>query len=409
MAKTITVPGSPRQLYDYTSYWSPEPPNPVVTVGTLSALYTAISNATPNTTIEILPGTYNLTDTLIIGTPNLTFRGATGNRGDVILNGRGMDNASYGNVPHGFWCNTENLHIEDMTLRNFYTHGVTFGSGANAPRLSNLAIRDCGEQFLKVSAFPLRVDNGIIEDCLMEYTAGPPTTDHGAGLGYIGFIDVHRAWNWIVRRNTLKNGHVPDTAAYWWSPAILFWNYSANTIVERNTIINCDRAIALGLDNKTGLYEGGNLVQATDHLGGVVRNNMVTLTPGLFSPERTADSDGQIIVWQSPSTKVLHNTVLTNGQVADALQFRWDTAGSEARNNLFDDSIRTRDAATYASSDNILNAQSNYFVDASQGNLRLSSTGNSSVGTAARQSSCIDDIDGIARSNPTKIGAHIYG
>lgn len=411
MAKTITVPGSPRQLYDYSSYWSPSPPNPVVTVGTLSALYTAIQNATPNTTIELLPGTYSLTDTLVVGTPNLTVKGATGNRGDVIIQGGGMDNGSYssGNAPHGFWCNVSSLNVEDLTIQNFYTHAMTFGAGATSPRLSNCAVRDCGEQFFKVSAFPTRVDNGIIQDCLFEYTNGTPITNHGAGLGYVGFVDVHRGWNWVVRRNTFKDQHTPDTNTYWWAPAVLFWNYSANTTVERNIFLNCDRAIALGLSQQTGLYDDlGNLIQATDHYGGVIRNNMCTLTPGLFSPARQADSDAQIIVWQSPATEVLHNNILTNGQIDSAVQFRWDTAGATARNNLTDDSIRTRDGGTFASSSNTLTAQPSWFVNATQGNLRLSGTGSSNTPTATRQNNCLDDIDGVIRAATTKVGAHIY-
>jgi hypothetical protein len=157
------------------------------------------------------------------------------------------------------------------------------------------------------------------------------------------------------------------------------------------------------------LYDGlGNLIQATDHYGGVIRNNMCTLSSGLFSPARTADSDGQILVWQSPDTEVLHNNILTNGQIDSAVQFRWNTAGASARNNLFDDGIRTRDGGTFATSSNTFTAQPSWFVNAPQGNLRLSGSGSSNTPTASRQNNCLDDIDGAIRAATTKVGAHIY-
>ena len=103
------------------------------------------------------------------------------------------------------------------------------------------------------------------------------------------------------------------------------WNGAGNTITEGNTFINVDRAIAYGLIDRAG-----------DHSGGIIRNNFIYMDPGLFSSGRSAASDGQIIVWDSANTKVHHNTVLTNGNSAFSVEFRFDTGGSQARNNLVD-------------------------------------------------------------------------
>ena len=39
-------------------------------------------------------------------------------------------------------------------------------------------------------------------------------------------------------------------------------------------------------------------------------NNMVYMTPGTYSANRRAGSDALIIVWDSPQTQVLHNSIL---------------------------------------------------------------------------------------------------
>ena len=98
------------------------------------------------------------------------------------------------------------------------------------------------------------VDNGRLEYSWMEYTAGTPSNpSHSGGTGYTQALSAHTVDNWIVRNNLIKNLHTPDGSANLWNPAILFWNYSQNNIVENNTLINTDRAIGMGLiDQATG-------------------------------------------------------------------------------------------------------------------------------------------------------------
>src|SRR5687768_14517275 len=90
--------------------WAPQPVPPlrtpsgtVVNVSTVSELQAAVRNLQSNTTVMIQPGTYQLTETLVVtgGLTNVAIRGATDNRGDVTLVGKGMSNSQYGQVPHG--------------------------------------------------------------------------------------------------------------------------------------------------------------------------------------------------------------------------------------------------------------------------------------------------------------------
>jgi chitodextrinase len=367
----------------------------IVNVSLESQLQSAVANAQTGDTIVLADGTYYLTSTLYLnGKNNVTIRGNAGCDG-VILVGKGMDNANYGNVLFGIWSNSLNTTIAHLTIRDTYDNTIIFNGGAQAPHVYSVKLLNAGSQFIKANptdpANGIGVDNGVVEYSWMEYTAGPPATNHGAGVGYTNGISAHTADNWIIRNNVFKNFHTPDSAAYLWNPAVLMWNHSQNTITEKNIFINVDRAIAYGLVNQSS---------GTDHSGGTIRNNFVYLQPGLMSASRTAGSDGAIIVWDSPNSKVYHNTILTNGNVVKAIEFRFVTTGGEARNNLADAPLGSRDGATFAQSGNYLSATPAMFVSPTSADLHLLDT------TATRANvidhgvvltAVADDIDGNTR------------
>jgi hypothetical protein len=98
----------------------------------------------------------------------------------------------------------------------------------------------------------------------------------------------------------------------------------------------------------------------SDHQGGVIRNNFVYLHPGLMSAGRKARSDGQIVVSGSPTTKGYCNTTLTNGNVMKSIEFRFSSSGAEARNNLANAPIDTRDGASFSPSRHLLTATASF-------------------------------------------------
>jgi len=208
-----------------------------------------------------------------------------------------------------------------------------------------------GTQFVKVNpiSFAEGVDNGIVEYSVMAFTNGPPTIDrNNGGTGYTNGVDIH---------------------------------------AENNVFINVDRAIAYGLINRTH-----------DHQGGVIRNNMIVQAPGLFSAERRTKTDASIIVWDSPNTQVLHNTILNNGNSPNAIDLRWVIDAGEVFNNLTDAPIRHRDQNFFSSRDNITNAEADWFVDPPSGNLRLGLGITAPLGKARRHELAQYDIDGVLRS-----------
>jgi hypothetical protein len=361
----------------------------IVQIATEGQLQNAMNNLRNGDTLLLANGTYMLTSTLyVVNVDDVTIRGSSG-CDDVILVGRGMDNANYGNVPHGIWSNARNTVVAHLTVRDVYTHPIVFNGGAQSPWVYNVKLLNAGEQFIKVN--PLNategVDNGVVEYSVLEYTAGPPATDHGAGIGYTNGLSIHTADNWIIRGNLFRNFHTPDTAAYLWNPAVLVWNHSTNTLTERNTFINADRAIAYGLYDNTG----------SDHQGGTIRNNAIYVQPDLMSAGRKASSDAQILVWDSPGTQVYHNTILTNGNVVKSVEVRFQTAGTEIRNNLADAPLGARNGGSYSQSGNLLTATTNLFVNPAGGDLHLKNTATAAIDQAPPLASVSDDIDSHPR------------
>lgn len=383
----LAQPGSPGDA----------PPLPItgtriVNVATEPQLQSAMGNLQHGDTILLANGTYNLTSSLYInGRHNVTIRGTAGST-NVVLAGKGMDNANHGGVPFGIWSNGTNTTIAHLTIRDTWDNEIIFNSDAQSPRVYCVRLINSGSQFIKSNPTDVNagvgVNHGVVEYCWFEYTGSPPN-DHGAGVGYFNGISAHAAKHWIVRGNLFKNLHNPDGTAYDWNPAVLFWRNSSNTVTEQNLFINVDRAVAYGLDNTTPYR---------DHAGGVIRNNFVYLAPGLMSASRKASSDGSIIAWNSPGTQVDHNTVLLHGNVFYAVQFRFSTTSNgTARNNLADAPIHLRDNAAATQSGNLLNASPAMFANAATGDLRLRPSASNAIDKAPTLLTVTNDFDGERR------------
>ncbi len=364
----------------------------IVNVATEAQLQTAMGNLQNGDTLLLADGTYNLTASLYInGRHNVTIRGNAGST-NVVLAGKGMDNSNYGNVPFGIWSNSTNTTVAHLTIRDTWDNEIIFNPGAQSPHVYCVRLLNAGSQFIKSNPTDVNagvgVNNGVVEFCWFEYTGSPPA-DHGSGLGYFNGISAHAAQNWIIRGNLFKNLHNPDGTAYPWNPAVLFWRHSVNTVTEQNIFINVDRAVAYGLDNTTPYF---------DHAGGVVRNNFVYLAPGLMSASRKASSDGSIIAWNSPGTRIDHNTVLLNSNEFYAVEFRFPTTtNGTARNNLADAPVHLRDSATAAQSGNLLAAVPGMFVNPATADLHLLASATNAIDKAATLGTVTNDFDGDLR------------
>ncbi|HEY7286983.1 MAG TPA: hypothetical protein VH497_16155 [Vicinamibacterales bacterium] len=357
----------------------PAPTGTIVSVSTEPQLQNAIAHLQSNTTILVAPGTYALTSTLYInGTfTNVALRGASGDADDVVLQGPGMTNAAYGNVPFGVWTggNVQNVLIANLTIRDVYYHPIIFNAGTQSPRVYNVRLVNAGQQFIKSNPDGAGggVNNGVVEYAVIEY-------DTTSRDDYTNGVDVHSGQNWIVRNSLFRNIRAPQGLLA--GPAVLMWNGTANSIVEANTFIDCQREIALGLIDRGSPH---------DHSGGIVRNNFIYR-------RSTVAGDVAIGVFDSPGSQVLHNTVLMAGGYPNALEYRFSGSSSVVvANNLFDSAVQARDGATGTVSSNYLQATPALFVNASAGDLHLLSSAAVAIDKTAVRSSASADWDGQAR------------
>lgn len=367
-----------------------QPAGQVVLVHNERELQVAVRSLRSGTTIRIAPGTYNLTNTLHIkgGIKNVALLGATRERGDVVLKGRGMRHQDFSDVPHGIMVSdATDVLIANLSVGDVWYHPITLNgqAGCKRVRICNVRLFEAGEQFLKVNPNPRGsgADDCIVEYCIFEYA---DTARHNYTQG----MSVHRCANWIVRNNLFRNIRGPHGDAGV-GGCIDIWNGSKNSLVEGNVIVNCRMGIRLGFSKRTG---GG-----WDHQGGIIRNNMI-----FRQPNAVELPDAGICVWNSPGTKMVHNTVVLNGTYSGgAIEYRW-CDGVFIAHNLTDARILKREEGKGLETHNVLVTDQKIFVDAAAGNLRLSKAA-SVLPRFQRLTDCLSDIDLEPRPELTNVGA----
>jgi hypothetical protein len=252
--------------------------------------------------------------------------------------------------------NAQKVAIADLSIGQVYSNAILLQgeAGADRIRISNVRLFDTGQTFLKStvnSQLPNGVDDVLIERSLIEYTSIGPAT------GVVEGIQANYGARWDIRENVFRNIHVPAGAANPRRPAILMRSGSRDTTVSANTFINCERAIAFG--------QGSQLGYSHSHDGGTIVNNFIART-------QAANADASILVWDSPGTLVLHNTIIQSGTYPTAIDARYSgSTGLEISNNLTDGMIDRRDGAQAIVTGNYVQAGSALFVSASAGDLHL--------------------------------------
>ena len=358
-----------------------------VNVSTAAELEAAVDGANSrggDRTIVLADGRYTLNSGLYIDAPRVTLRSQSGDPQNVIIEGTEMgDSSSVGNV---ITVADDFFTLDGITVQNSKYHAIQIRGelDADSPVIRNCILRDANEQILKVSVdvnnTAISSDNGIVENCLFDYTAG---------IGpqwYIGGIDAHAADDWIVRGNTFKNIISPSRAVAEY--AVHFWNGSSNTLVERNVIINCDRGIGFGLNERY-------------NEAGIIRNNTIYHAPNLGD-----FSDVGISVHNSPDTEIYNNTVILEHDFPTSIEFRFDgSTGVTVTNNLTNRPIRSRDGGSGTIVNNVESAELGWFVDAQAGDLHLASMVAELVDQGRAVNGLADDLDGDLRIGRPDIGA----
>ncbi len=345
-------------------------------VSTVAQLNNAFTSYSSGDEIVIQPGTYNLSMYLYASTPNVTIRGATGNRDDVILVGGGM-NVNAG-VREGLSVSADDVTVRDLSFKDFYYHGIHLRAENDADRyvISNVHTIDCGERHIKGSwnSSPSYISQGgLIENVLMEQTK--PLTNHNDN-DYIGGMDIMATDGLVIRDCQAFN---IQGATGGGRGGIFVWNSVTNITVERNQIVGCDRGIAFG--NPSG---SPYLVD-----GGVLRNNFITRGAGIgLELCYTRDVD------------VYNNTLYS----ADPSYFRTvhiygTNTNLDSRYNLIRGDILFNAGGTWTATGNIMGAAvaANWFVDPANGELFLTENATAAINAALPLAGVTVDYQGGPR------------
>jgi len=376
----------------------------VYEVDTLSELknaVTAANSANVPATILIADGTYTLDINMLhLTCSNLVVRSAGGNRESVVI--RGPDEGPGASALHIFLVSAHNVTIADVTFGYCRYHGIQ--ARGESPYdvaglwVHNCHIVNCNEQFIKGSssdADPVGITDGIVENCLFEFSAGE------AYQYYTGGIDIHKGVNWTVRDNLFRNIRNPAAQSGYAEHAVHFWKRcntrAQNVVVERNWVLNCDRGIGFGL----GSFDGG-------HNGGtsVIRNNFI------YSDGTQGHPDVGIGLEYADHVHVDNNTVYSETYWAP-MECRF--AGSSNlvfRNNLTNRDIAKRDGAPEpALSNNVERVYADWFQELAAGNLHLTANATNAIDHGCTIGAFADDLDGETRPRlgGWDVGADEYG
>lgn len=379
---------------------APLPPPTGTTVHVTSSqageLRAIVAAAATGTTILLADGFYDLSGgdaghRLVFATPGVTLRSESGDRDGVILDG-GYTTDELVSI------SASDVVIADLTLRRAYDHPIHV-SGPGVPIsgivLHNLRIEDPGQQAVKVN--PDGTGAGTVDDSVLRCSE-LVLTDAGRGhirdSCYTGGLDAHHATGW----------HVHDVRVEgFWCPlglsehGIHFWRASADTLVERVTVLDCARGIGFGLGSDA----------ADGHVGGIIRNCFVAAADsGLFGSEYGFDTG--ISLESASGAVVAHDTVVsTTAPRSSSIEWRWPLTDATVANNLVSDRLLPRNGATATVEGNLEYAPLAWFTDPTAADLHLLDGEIPAVdaGTAPPPGGATSDIDRQARDPSPDVGA----
>lgn len=356
-----------------------------------------------HTTFLLRPGTYELDGQYAwISAPNVTVRGATGNRADVVVDGGYVSTEI-------FTVAADNVTIADLTIHRAFTHGVhVVGSEGTTKNtlLYNVHVLDPGEQAIKINqSGQTYADGGTVACSALTLTDdGRP---HIRNNCYTGGIDAHQSRGWHIRDNWIEG---------FWCEAglsehgIHFWRANADAVVERNTILNCARGIGLGLVTEgienIRAYDDIDECQGFDYLDdyrGTIRNNFVAASDArLFASGGGFDSG--ISVWNACGATIAHNTVWSSQAPFTSIEWRFPNSSVTVANNLVSHNLAERNPGIGTQVTNVDGfSDAAAFADAPAGDLHL--VGPSVADGAGTAGWAHTDIDGEDRPDAPSVGA----
>jgi hypothetical protein len=386
----------------------------VIASGDAAGLRTAVDTAQEGDVILLEDGTYHLDGSYLwIDVDDVVLRSISGDRDAVILDG-GYQTTEIINLVGS------NITVADLTIQRCTSCAMHVqpanGYDTVGHLIYNVAIIDPGEHAIKINQSGGNyTDNGVIACNRMELTdAGRPYVSEIVSGCYTGGVDAHNTRGWHIYDNHIE-GFWCETGTP--EHGIHMWNGNADTIIERNTIIDVWKGIGLGMNssgaNTRGFEAEYDCVDGShpDDFNSTVRNNTVLVTgAGIYASAGGFDTG--IEIENGCLSRLLHNSVYSSETPYSSMSWRYPGTSGHIANNLLSHNLRERresgeDPAEIVAEGNLSDLGSAPFADVDGGDLHITE-GSSAVdaGVVLSGDSAVTwDIDGDLRDASPDVGA----
>lgn len=397
----------------------PLPTENIIEVSPGDDIRSIVLNAAEGSTIIFNSGHYRVNQTIFVNQDNITLISKAQHRDSVLLDGNSGGTPL---VPSTFTneivaLRGNNITVAHISICHARDHGIHAYPSSSAAEnkkglhLYDIRVFDCGQQLIKVNSNG-NVDNlhwideGVLECSLIEFVDNSVMEEH-SDYFYTGGIDIHGGENWTIRHNTFRNIERDATLM---EHAIHFWSKSRGTLIENNRFINVYRAIGLGMKTvENGAIERHYADQLGDspyfdHIHGIIRNNVLYNESGIHL-------ESGIELMNVHNVQVYNNTIFSEDQPFNSLEYRWPNTTVTIKNNLFSHNIMPRNDAQGILEANLQNVSADLFLDISNHDFHLISDALSAIGTGAPLHDSLfgSDIDGEKAGNQIDIGADQIG
>lgn len=326
-----------------------------ISVNSADALRNALKNAQPGQTIVLQPGTYEGAFGVragIEGTADqpIIITAAEG-PGTATLDGAGA------NITMRF-TGTSHIIMRDLAITGGGYHGVFFDQGTHDVTLENNRIHDNTRVQPMDSHAEVKGSGGNDETRPRRITLRGNTIFHTQSLpgGNFQGIDCNRCDDFHIVGNHIHSINQPTRRIYSYydqGACIQMKTRSRGTIIEGNHIENC----------YIGIVYGGEGAESPEHIGGIVRNNVIVNNENIG-----------LVIANVDDGKVFNNTFY--GNYRDVL-LGSDRAHHRPRNdviianNVMERPVEELVFKGAVLNNNVLVADNTVFVNPERGDFRL--------------------------------------
>jgi len=351
----------------------------VLRVASEGELQAAITQLTPRTTIQIQPGHYRLSRTLLLATADhVTLAGATDNPADVVLSGADAGDAQSSGAASGVEIASPNVTVANLSLEGFRDTAITVSEGASAPHLSNIAVSDSARLIQIESSALGSSSQGIIERSRFTSSSGAELLDG---------IVITGGKGWAVRGNRFEGIRPLEPNG----GTLRVSGNATGVVIEGNLFSGSQREIVIGTPGASGA-------------GAVVRNNFINRQ----ATDDSGDRSAPLQVAGDLPTLIVQNTILTRGTADAAVSTDGSDTPAAIANNLTDAPIDLTGSRRATTSHNYSGATLDLFANPSSGDLHLSSAGRQRLPRVPRLSQAPTDVDGESRPASAEPGADTF-